>query len=65
MMAKIIGLVFSPIVFSIAFLAPLIAQSLTALNLSFLDIPNIAIGLAVGGSIGLMAKFRGSWIWVK
>ncbi|MDG1207136.1 MAG: hypothetical protein P8N51_17340 [Pseudomonadales bacterium] len=65
MIGKIIGLVFSPIVFSIAFLAPLIAQSLTALNISFDGIPNIAVGLVIGGCLGLMAHLRGSWVWVK
>lgn len=65
MIGKVIGLVFSPIIFSIAFIAPLIAQSLTALNISFTDVPNILIGLVIGGCLGLLAHFRGSWIWVK
>ncbi len=65
MISKVLGWVFAPIVFALAFLVPLIAQSLTALDVSIAGIPNIVIGLIVGGGLGLMAHFRGSWIWVK
>jgi hypothetical protein len=61
----IIKFLFSPVVFGFAFLAPLIAQSLTALGFTELPIDNIYIGLFVGGTLGLVAHIRGSWLWVK
>lgn len=63
-MQKLIKGYFSPLLFGLAFLAPLIAQSLTALGISA-GAPALGIGLAVGGVLGLMAQLRGSWLWVK
>jgi hypothetical protein len=54
---------FGPVLFGIGFIAPLIAQSMDAASLSVpLGLPNIAFGLAVGISMGGIAKLRGSWI---
>ena len=54
---------FAPVLFGIGFLAPLIAQSLDAASLSApLGLPNIAFGLIVGSSMGMIAKRRGSWV---
>lgn len=61
---KLIGAIFSPLVFGLGFVAPLSAQILTVSGYSA-SIDNIYIGLAIGGSLGLMAQLRGSWVWVK
>jgi hypothetical protein len=54
---------FGPVLFGIGFLAPLIAQSLDAASLSAPPgLPNIAFGLIVGSSMGMIAKRRGSWV---
>lgn len=65
MIGKLISWVFAPIVFALAFLVPLIAQSMNALDLSVSGIPNIVIALIIGGALGLLAQIRGSWIWIK
>ncbi|RPG30632.1 MAG: hypothetical protein CBC52_004025 [Gammaproteobacteria bacterium TMED92] len=62
---KLIRLLFSPLVFGLAFLAPLIAQSVIALNWQILGLDPLWTGLAVGGGLGLMAQLRGSWVWIK
>lgn len=61
---KLIGILFSPLLFGVGFVAPLSAQILTAVGYSA-GVDNIYIGLAIGGSLGLMAQVRGSWVWVK
>lgn len=62
---KLISFLFSPIVFGLGFLAPLIAQMLTASELGIAGMDNIYIGLIIGGLLGLIAQLRGSWVWVK
>ena len=64
-MEFLIKLIFSPIVFGLLFLAPLIAQSMTAMDLQLFAIPNLVLGLIIGGAWGLVAKLRGSWLWIK
>lgn len=62
---KFIGLLFSPVVFGLAFLGPLIAEMIVLLELSLpVGIP-LYWGLAMGGLLGAIAQWRGSWIWVK
>ncbi len=61
---KLIGVLFSPVVFGLGFIAPLVAQTLTRLDVS-MGIENVYVGLIVGLSLGLMAQFRGSWVWMK
>ena len=61
---KLIGLLFSPIVFGIGFVAPLVAQILNRLDVT-MGIENLYVGLIVGLLLGLMAQLRGSWVWVK
>ena len=52
-----------PVLFGLGFLAPLIAQSMDAASLSApLGLSNIAFGLAVGLSLGVVARLRGSWV---
>ena len=65
MITKIFGLIFSPLFFGLGFLAPLTAQSLAALELMAPGTAPVITGLLIGGAFGLMAKYRGSWIWVK
>lgn len=62
---KLLGLLFSPLVFGLAFLAPLIAQSLIAVGLPTAGINPLWVGFIVGGGLGLAAQIRGSWFWVK
>lgn len=62
---KLIKYLFSPLVFGFGFLAPLIAQMLTALDVSLLGTTNLVVGVVIGGLLGLIAQFRGSWIWIK
>ena len=63
-MQKLIRSIFTPVAFGLGFLAPLIAQTLTALEFSS-DVPNLVVGLIIGLSLGIMAQLRGSWVWVK
>ena len=52
-----------PILFGIAFLAPLIAQSMVALSLPAPPgLEPIHFGLALGLVLGVVAAFRGRWI---
>jgi hypothetical protein len=60
---KILKFLFSPLAFALGFLAPLTAQSMTALSLHIADIPNIVIGLSLALVIGLIAQIRGGWLW--
>jgi hypothetical protein len=54
---------YGPVLFGIAFIAPLIAQSLDAAALSApLGLSNNSFGLAVGVSLGTIAKLRGRWV---
>jgi hypothetical protein len=64
-MEFLLRLIFSPIVFGLLFLAPLIMQSMTAMHLQLFAIPNLLLGLVIGGAWGLIAKLRGSWLWIK
>ncbi len=61
---KLIGFFFSPIIFGLGFVAPLVAQILNRLDVT-MGIENVYVGLIVGLSLGLMTQFRGSWVWVK
>jgi hypothetical protein len=54
---------YGPVFFGIGFIAPLIAQSMDATSLSApLGLSNIALGLFVGVSLGMIAKRRGTWV---
>ena len=63
-MKTLITWFFSPLVFGLAFIAPLSAQILDAASIT-LPVANIWLGLGIGLGLGLMAQFRGSWIWIK
>jgi hypothetical protein len=62
---KFLGYIFSPLVFGIGFLAPLFAQLLVVSGVDVNGLDNIYVGLFMGGLMGLIAQFRGSWVWVK
>jgi hypothetical protein len=52
-----------PVFFGIGFLAPLIATLMTTANISApFGLSEIQIGLVIGASWGLIAKFGGRWI---
>lgn len=52
-----------PLLFGIAFLAPLVAQTLEANQISApFGLSTIQFGLAVGIGGGIVAKLRGSWL---
>lgn len=52
-----------PVLFGIGFLAPLIAQSLDAASISApMGLSSIQLGLVIGATTGLVAKFRGTWV---
>lgn len=54
---------YGPVLFGIGFIAPLIGQSLDAASLSApLGLPNIALGLILGTSMGVVARMRGRWV---
>ena len=59
----LIKLLLTPLAFALGFLAPLIAQSMTALELGVTGIPNIVVGLVVALAIGFVAQIRGGWLW--
>ncbi len=63
-MKVLISWLFSPLVFGLAFIAPLCAQILDRTDVAF-PIANIWVGLIVGLGLGLMAQIRGSWLWIK
>ena len=52
-----------PVLFGVAFLAPLIAQSLKATSLPTpFGLTPIHFGLALGLSLGVIAAMRGRWV---
>lgn len=52
-----------PLLFGVGFLAPLIAQSMEAASVAApLGVSNIAFGLAVGLTLGVIASWRGRWV---
>lgn len=52
-----------PFLFGIGFIAPLIAQTMAANDLSApFDVSPITLGLAIGGTWGLIANIRGRWL---
>lgn len=54
---------YGAVLFGVGFIAPLIAQSMDAAELSApLGLPSIAVGLMIGGSLGVIAKLRGRWV---
>ncbi len=54
---------FGPLIFGLAFIAPLIAQIMTAMGwVAPFDLSSLTVGLLVGGGLGLIAQIRGRWV---
>ena len=54
---------FGPLLFAFGFIAPLVAQSITALGLvPPFGLTSLHAGLIVGALMGIPAQFRGRWI---
>jgi hypothetical protein len=52
-----------PVFFGLGFLAPLIASLMIALSIAApFGLNEIHVGLVIGGTWGLIAKFGGRWI---
>ena len=62
---KLLEYFFSPIMFSIGFLTPLIGQVLLAFNIVSEQPLAYGIGFTVSMVFGLVAQFRGSWLWIR
>ena len=62
---KAIKFLFSPPVFGLGFMGPLIAELIVLAELNLPSGVPLIAGLIIGGSLGLMAQARGSWVWVK
>ena len=64
-MRLFIGILLSPIAFAIGFLWPLITQSAIALDIVAAGTDALILGAVVAIPLGLLAQFRGSWVWIK
>ena len=54
---------FGPLLFGLGFLAPLIAQTITALGWTPpLGLSALSTGLILGIALGLAAQIRGRWV---
>ncbi|MGB1189723.1 MAG: hypothetical protein ACPHAN_12000 [Pseudomonadales bacterium] len=62
---KAIKFLFSPFIFGLAFMGPLIAELIVLADLGLSSGTPLIVGLIIGGGLGLIAQARGSWIWVK
>lgn len=62
---KLIGVLFSPVVFGLAFLGPLLSEIILLLNVTVPFGDPLIWGVVIGGILGGIAQWRGSWIWVK
>ena len=62
---KQIQIFFSPLGFAIGFLTPLVAQGLIYFDIAENWKIAYSIGFGVSLFFGLMAQYRGSWIWLK
>jgi len=64
-MQKLLGLVVAllPLIFAFAFLVPVIAQGMDAMELSApFGLSTMTFALIVGGGWGLIAQMTGRWI---
>ncbi len=58
-------LLLSPMAFAIGFLWPLATQSLVGLGYVEAGMSGVLAGAAIAIPFGILAQFRGSWIWIK
>ena len=61
---KAIKFLFSPPIFGLGFMAPLIAELIVLAEFNLPSGVPLIAGLIIGGSLGLMAQARGSWVWL-
>ena len=61
----VFGILLAPLTFAVAFLWPLVTQALVALGLIEAGWPAIVVGAVIAIPFGLLAQFRGSWVWIK
>ena len=64
-MVQIIKSIFylGPLIFGIGFLAPLVLQTIQAIGwMPPFGLTPLVTGLIVGGTLGLIAQYRGRWI---
>ena len=64
-MKTLFGILLSPLAFAIGFLWPLVTQTAIALDLMAAGAEAILLGAAIAIPFGLLAQFRGSWVWIK
>ncbi len=64
-MESFIKFLLSPMAFAIGFLWPLITQSLVALGYAESGWFAVVLGAIIAIPFGVMAQFRGSWIWIR
>lgn len=62
---KLLGFLLSPPGFALGFIAPLLAQCLTALGFDLDGFHNLVCCVVLAAAWGLLAQWRGSWIWVR
>ncbi|OAO05131.1 hypothetical protein A8B75_04860 [Sphingomonadales bacterium EhC05] len=57
---------FMPVIFGFAFFGPLLGQIMGICGwVSPLGLSPLSLGLVIGGSWGILAQIRGSWIWFR
>lgn len=64
-MTQFFKIFLSPLAFAVGFLWPLMAQTLIALGYVEPGWLAITAGAAIAIPFGLMAQFKGSWIWIR
>lgn len=64
-MQQIIRFIFSPLAFALGFLWPLSTQILSATGMVDPGWSAVLYGAVIAIPLGLIAQFRGSWIWIK
>lgn len=64
-MEQFFRLLLSPMAFAIGFLWPFFTQSLVALGYVEAGINGLLAGAVIAIAFGLVAQFRGSWIWIR
>ena len=65
MLIKVIEMIFKfgPLIFGVGFMAPLFAELIVRAGVGLpLGLSPLLAGLVLGGGLGILAHFRGSWI---
>ena len=64
-MQRFFRVLLSPLTFAVGFLWPLVTQSVVALGYLPFGWQSVVTGAVIAIPFGLMAQFRGSWIWIR